>query len=239
MIQSVEGDDLLNTMNTENIANDSFELDFSIDSEDNEPTFPTNKTKRTLNTIDTGKTNMNYIVNNNFASENKVSEKQKQKLKKDTKLKMSAAEKPKRKTQNKNKSLKNIGTINNKKRVQTKEISKINKTKKNTKKKLDTLQKTVCSANIACIVHDVNYLDLKLLTKFDLSHYALTPGEYLYEEKCKGNCGVFVSEICKNKKITIHTCIQCVNNNCDKVYAICSNCIAQKKSNKRQRRTRT
>ena len=115
MIQSDEGEDLLITMNTDNIANDCFELDFSIDSEDNEPTFPTNKTKRTLNTIDTGKKNMNYIVNNNFASENKVSEKQKQKLKKDTKLKMSAAEKPKRKTQNKYKSSKTRGTKNKKK----------------------------------------------------------------------------------------------------------------------------
>ena len=182
---------------------------------------------------------MNYIVNNNFASENKVSEKLKQKLKKDTKLKMSVAEKPKRKTQDKNKSSKNIGTINNKKRVQTKEISKINETKKNTKKKIDTLQKTVCSTNIACIVHNVNYLDLKVLTKVDLNHYTLTPGEYLYGEKCKGKCGAFVSEICKETKITVHTCIQCVNNNCDQVYAICSNCIAQKISNKRQRWTRT
>ena len=46
MIQSDEGEDLLNTMNIENIANDCFELDFLTDSEDNEPTFPPNKTKR-------------------------------------------------------------------------------------------------------------------------------------------------------------------------------------------------
>ena len=103
---------------------------------------------------------------------------------------------------------------------------------------MDTIQKTVCSTNIACIVHNVNYPNLNLLKKLDLNHYALTPGKYLYGEKCKGNCGALVSEIYKKKKITIHTCIHCVNNNCGKVYSICSYCIAQKKSNKRQRQTR-
>ena len=239
MIQNDEGEDLMNAMNTENIADDDFDLDFSTDSEDNEPTYIPIITKRTLNTIDTGKKNMSYLRNNNFASENKVSEKQKQKSKKDTELKMSAAKITKQKTQNKNKYSKTKGTINKQKGVHNKDKTKINGTKKATKNKLDTIQQTVCSTNIACIVHNVNYPNLNLLTKSDPNYYALTPGEYLYGEKCKGNCGAFFSEICKKKKITIHFCIHCVNDNSDKLYAICSYCIAQKKSNKRQRRTRT
>ena len=133
MIQNDEGEDLMNAMNTENIADDDFDLDFSTDSEDNEPTYIPIITKRTLNTIDTGKKNMNYLVNNNFASANKVNEKLKQKMKKDTKLKMSAAKITKQKTQNKNKYSKTKGTINKQKRVQNKDKTKINETKKSYK----------------------------------------------------------------------------------------------------------
>ena len=87
-------------------------------------------------------------------------------------------------------------------------------------------------------MHNADFMDLKELTTSEAGYYVSKKEEYLYGTSCKGKCAKLISNIYQKKNVTIHSCLQCVNNNCSDVYVICSVCLPSDNTNTRSRRLR-
>ena len=60
---------------------------------------------------------------------------------------------------------------------------------------------------MACLLHNVDVIDLKQLTSSEVGYYVLKKREYLFGTSCKGKCAKLISDIYQQQNITIHSCL--------------------------------